>query len=110
MSAVSLHGFIHLSVRGLWKNLYRIGCEAVFMPAEPHIGHVIQSTLKAQGRSVIWFARQLSCDRTNAYKIFSRETIDTKLLMRISQILRVDFFAYLSSLYKKSLEEQSTIL
>lgn len=103
-------GFIFLSVLGLWKNLYRIGCEAVFMPVEPHIGHVIQSTLKAQGRSVIWFARQLSCDRTNVYKIFSRDTIDTKLLMRICNILGVDFFAFLSEVYKNSYVRPTTVV
>ncbi len=70
------------------------------MEQTPHIGHVIQSTLKSQGRSVKWFAAQLSCDRTNAYKIFSKESIDTKLLMKVSDVLKVDFFAYLSECLK----------
>ncbi|MCQ2351129.1 MAG: XRE family transcriptional regulator [Paludibacteraceae bacterium] len=70
------------------------------MSTEPHIGHVIQSTLKSQGRSIVWFARQMSCDRTNIYKIFSKESIDTKMLFKISQILGVDFFAYLSECLK----------
>lgn len=63
---------------------------------QPHIGKVIQTTLKAQGRTVVWFARQLSCDRTNVYKIFSKESIDTALLYKISSTLGVDFFAYIS--------------
>ncbi len=66
-----------------------------------HIGSVIKTTLKSQGRSVVWFARQLSCDRTNVYKIFSKESIDTGLLMKISNVLGVDFFAYLSQCRSK---------
>lgn len=80
------------------------------MAAEPHIGHTIQSTLKSQGRSVVWFAQQLSCDRTNVYKIFSRESIDTTLLMRISNVLGVDFFAFLSQCHKKNIQQQGVIL
>ncbi len=70
------------------------------MSTQPHIGHIIQTTLKEQGRTVVWFARQLCCDRTNVYKIFSKDSIDTGLLYKISTILGVDFFANISNYYK----------
>lgn len=59
-----------------------------------HIGQVIETELRRQRRSVSWFARELYCDRTNVYKIFRKESIDTMLLYRISTILAHDFFKY----------------
>ncbi len=57
-----------------------------------HIGNCIQAELRRQERSVAWFARKLSCDRSNVYNIFLRNTIDTELLMRISIVLNHNFF------------------
>ena len=50
--------------------------------------------LRRQRRSVSWFARELYCDRTNVYKLFRKESIDTLLLFRISTVLSHDFFKY----------------
>lgn len=61
-----------------------------------HIGQLIEQTLKEQGRTVTWFAGQLCCTRPNVYKIFKKDNIDIKLLVRISDILQVDFFAVYS--------------
>jgi len=61
-----------------------------------HIGHEIQQELRRQERSVAWFARRLACDRTNVYRIFDKESLDTRLLMRISTILMRDFFVLYS--------------
>lgn len=63
-----------------------------------HIGNLIKEELRRQGRSVGWFARELYCDRTNVYDIFKRPSLDTSLLLRISQLLQHDFFRYYSSL------------
>lgn len=57
------------------------------------IGELIKERLKAEERSVAWFARKLSCSRVNVYKIFCKEYIDTELLTRISRILNYDFFS-----------------
>ena len=57
-----------------------------------HIGKIVEKKLREQGRSPSWLARQLHCDRTNIYKIFKRESIDTNLLQRISAALDYDFF------------------
>lgn len=61
------------------------------------IGQSIRAEFERQGHSVVWFAQQLCCDRTNIYRIFSRESIDTELLMRISIVLKYNFFADLSA-------------
>ena len=64
--------------------------------SRPHIGSLIKEELAKQERTVSWFARKLSCDRTNIYKLFRRSTIDTELLLRISRILGRDFFRHYS--------------
>lgn len=57
-----------------------------------HIGNAIKERLKKQNRSVVWFASQLKCSRTNVYKIFKRESIDTQELLLVSQLLNFNFF------------------
>nr|WP_300700690.1 XRE family transcriptional regulator [Bacteroides sp.] len=57
-----------------------------------HIGHLIEEELQRQERSAAWLGRKLYCDRTNIYKIFKRESIDTDLLLRISKALNYNFF------------------
>lgn len=59
-----------------------------------HIGKLIEAELRRQERSVAWFARSLPCERTNVYDIFKRRSIDTEMLLRISIVLRHDFFRY----------------
>ena len=66
------------------------------MTKEMHIGKTIRQRLRQQGRTVIWFAEQLNCNRSNAYKIFGKANIDVELLKRISLILGYNFFRYLS--------------
>lgn len=60
------------------------------------IGNIIKDELERQERSVTWFARKLSCDRSNIYRLFQKHSIDTALLARISVILNRDFFRILS--------------
>lgn len=61
------------------------------------IGQLIKDELTAQERSVAWFARKLCLDRSNVYRLFQKNSIDTSLLMRISLVLNKDFFSLLSS-------------
>lgn len=56
------------------------------------IGHMIRTTLRDQGHTVLWFAKEMSCSRNNVYKIFNSSTINTQTLLRISRILKTDFF------------------
>ncbi|MDE6488202.1 MAG: XRE family transcriptional regulator [Paramuribaculum sp.] len=60
--------------------------------SEIFIGSVIRAELQRQERTTVWFAKKLGCNRTNAYKIFNRRSIDTDLLLRISRILNRNFF------------------
>ena len=61
-----------------------------------HIGTLIKAELERQERSISWFARKLSYDRSNVYRLFQKESIDTRLLARISLLLDHDFFSELS--------------
>ncbi len=61
-----------------------------------HIGNCIRKRLKETGRTVSWFAAQICCTRTHAYKIFRKENIDTELLERICRVLEHDFFEDIS--------------
>lgn len=56
------------------------------------IGTIIRSKLKERRHTVVWFAEQLGCSRTNVYKIFAKPSIDTEELFKISKILDFDFF------------------
>ena len=56
-----------------------------------HIGKKIRTVIRSQGRSVSWLAAQIPCDRSNIYNIYKRDTIDVKLLMRLSDILGHNF-------------------
>lgn len=69
------------------------------------IGEQIRQTLKERRKTVVWFAAQLACSRTNVYKIFSKSSIDTNDLLRISKILNFDFFEAYSKQVKKELRQ-----
>lgn len=64
------------------------------------IGELIKAEVEAQERSITWFANKLCVDRSNVYRLFKKNSIDTDLLMRISIILNRDFFDFLSNDFK----------
>ncbi len=70
------------------------------------VGAMIKAELERQERSVVWFAQHLSCDRTNIYRIFAKDSIDTELLMRICKILNHNFFADVSDLIEQNLSKK----
>jgi transcriptional regulator with XRE-family HTH domain len=59
------------------------------------IGQKIKEVVIARGMKINEFAKQINMVRQNAYKIFAKQKIDTKLLIRISEILDYDFFQYI---------------
>ncbi len=63
-----------------------------------HIGQYIKKVFKNKhgNHTNEWLAKQLNCQPNNVYNIFRRATIDTELLMKISEVLNYDFFADLS--------------
>ena len=72
----------------------------LFVTMKP-IGILIKEELEKQERSITWFARKLSCARSNIYRLFQKESIDTNLLVRISILLGKDFFSDLSDYVKE---------
>lgn len=61
------------------------------------IGKIIEEELRRQERTVTWLSRNIHCDRRNIYDIFSRTSIDTDLLYKLSVALHKDFFACFST-------------
>lgn len=57
-----------------------------------HIGKIIHKKFKESGLSVAEFAARINRTRGTVYDIFSRKSIDTDLLITISEVLRYDFF------------------
>ena len=70
---------------------------------ESTIGKQIYSVLKDRKMSIQDFADAIPCARTNVYDIFNRSSIDTELLLRISNILHFSFFEYLEKKRKEQL-------
>ena len=70
------------------------------MPMLP-IGQLIKEELASQERTVSWFARKLHLDRSNVYRLFQKNSVDTDLLGRISLILDRDFFEEMSSNFRE---------
>ena len=66
------------------------------------IGKLIESKLKEDKLPVTWLAYKLNCDRTNVYRIFKATSLDTNTLLRISQILRHNFFKYYEAEYHRN--------
>lgn len=62
------------------------------------IGNKIKEVTESKGMTVSEFARRINTSRENAYGIFKRESIDTKLLTRICEVLDHDFFQYFTPL------------
>ena len=73
-----------------------------------HIGEKIKNILDSSDISVSDFAKKINKSRGNVYSIFSRATIDTNLLLKISKVLDYDFFL-LYSFSSKNLIEKSNI-
>ncbi len=76
------------------------------MKTDIHIGTRIKEKLGERAYKVTWFANELCTDRTNVYKIFKRQSINTELLLKISRILGYDFFSeYSRELTAQKLEQ-----
>ena len=74
-----------------------------------HIGNMIRAELKAQGRTVTWFAKAIHTTRTNVYKILDKESIDLKLLIRISKLLHHDFLLDCSKACKNDPKKETEV-
>ena len=70
-----------------------------------HVGKEIRRVMTKRGHSVSWLASCLHTVRGNVYDIFERESVDTRLLARISVLLHFNFFLLLSDEVEKDIEE-----
>lgn len=57
-----------------------------------HIGKLIEEEMLRQERTPAWLARKINCARPNVYYIFRQESINTDLLLRISQALKQPYY------------------
>ncbi|MFM2285771.1 MAG: hypothetical protein RLZZ543_1268 [Bacteroidota bacterium] len=72
-----------------------------------HIGAEIEERVRRKRIKITELARIVNTNRNNIYDIFSRKTIDSGLLEKISAILEFDFFRlYSIALSKNKLIEQ----
>jgi plasmid maintenance system antidote protein VapI len=66
------------------------------MNTEVHIGKLICKKMKESGHTASWLARKMECHPSTIQKIFTKQHINTGVLMRISIILQYNFFAHYS--------------
>jgi len=75
-----------------------------------HIGKKIEEIAKIQGLGATELGKKLNTTRENIYNIYSREMIDTPLLLLCCKALKHDFFQYfyaeepLASFRKKEIQ------
>ncbi len=69
------------------KNILKMGIESI------NIGGLIKEKVRERGMSIVQFAETIHKDRSGVYRIFNSQTIDTDLLVRISNVLDYNFFA-----------------
>lgn len=66
-----------------------------------HIGKKIKEAVKKSGMSVTEFAARINYSRRNIYSIFGKQSVDTSLLIKISEVLEQDFFTHYNTNSKK---------
>ena len=73
-------------------------CKKKQVEGEIHIGNMVKAELNRQDLSISWLARQVCCDASNLNKQLRKPSIHTDLLIRISNVLRYNFFEEVSKL------------
>lgn len=71
-----------------------------------NIGNKIKSILDKKGMTASEFAMRINKSRENVYSIFKRKSIDTALLLKISEVLEHDFFQHYTNINTKLSELQ----
>ena len=70
------------------------------------IGSLIREKVEASGMTVKEFSERIGVLRPNVYRIFSSNSIDSQLLMKICVVLNYDFFDHYSKLLQQTLEKE----
>ena len=58
------------------------------------IGELVKEKLIEEGHSAAWLARKVNLDPSNFRRKLRKDSMDTELLIRISNALRYNFFDY----------------
>ena len=74
---------------------------------KPHIGLLIQEQLHKDQRSVGWLSRQIPCSRNHVYKIFNKPSLDSDLILRISNAMNFNFFQYYTAEFLENLRKRT---
>ena len=74
------------------------------------IGNLIKQKLKDDERSMAWLAKKVNCDKSNFCKKLKNDNIELDLLLRISRVLKEDFFAKYSEILALTEQVQSLSL
>ncbi len=61
-----------------------------------HIGNIIREELRRQGRTNDWLAEQIGTSPRNMWRVYSKPSIDTQILLNISKALGINLFKYYS--------------
>lgn len=69
-----------------------------------HVGHIVENEFRRiqainSRCTVTWLATRINCDRRNVHDIFNRHSLDTAMLMKLSDALDHNFFADIAELY-----------
>ena len=77
-----------------------------------HIGKKIKEVTNRMGIKPTEFGKRINKSRETIYNIFTRRSIDTSLLEKISQVLNHDFFQYYTPLKQEveKLKEDNQLL
>ncbi|MBR4390541.1 MAG: hypothetical protein IKT08_00330 [Bacteroidales bacterium] len=62
-----------------------------------HVGHMLELEMLRQDKKVAWLAREVNREKSSIYKMFARNSLDVWMLIRISQLLKHDFFKDIST-------------
>ncbi|MBN2777597.1 MAG: hypothetical protein JXR36_08135 [Bacteroidales bacterium] len=73
-----------------------------------HIGKLIQDVVKQKNVKPIDFANRLGKTRQNVYDLYSRDSVDVKLLLEVSKALNYDFVS-LFTLSEKTAESDTEV-
>jgi hypothetical protein len=68
------------------------------------IGYAIRLKMNEHGTTVAWLAQKVGCDRSNLRKHLYNKHIYPELLLKISIVLKTDFFAYYSHVIEQAVE------
>lgn len=77
---------------------------------EIHIGEEIKKVFELKNLSVSEFGRRINKSRENVYDIFTRQTIDTGLLITICNVLDHNFFLIYSETYQQKHFDIDTLI